>query len=104
MENMEENRIFHIISLFNLLFFHIFHIISHFNLPFFHIVHILSLFDLLFFHIFHIISQLFFDISRINKAELILENQPTRREENSDLKESLETMKKRYGTYGRNVS
>jgi hypothetical protein len=23
---------------------------------------------------------------------------------NSDLKESLETMKKRYGTYGRNVS
>jgi hypothetical protein len=26
------------------------------------------------------------------------------REENSDLKESLETMKKRYGTYGRNVS
>jgi hypothetical protein len=24
--------------------------------------------------------------------------------ENSDLKESLETMKKRYGTYGRNVS
>jgi hypothetical protein len=28
----------------------------------------------------------------------------TWREENSDLKESLETMKKRYGTYGRNVS
>jgi hypothetical protein len=33
-----------------------------------------------------------------------LENQQTWREENSDLKESLETMKKRYGTYGRNVS
>jgi hypothetical protein len=37
--------------------------------------------------------------------ELILENQETCREENSDLKESsLETIKKRYGTYGRNVS
>jgi hypothetical protein len=32
-----------------------------------------------------------------------LENQQTWREENSDLKEPLETMKKRYGTYGRNV-
>jgi hypothetical protein len=37
--------------------------------------------------------------------ELILENQETWREENSDLKESsLEIMKKRYETYGRNVS
>jgi hypothetical protein len=45
-----------------------------------------------------------FYISRISKAELILENQQARREENSDLKESLETMEKRYGTYGRNVS
>jgi hypothetical protein len=35
----------------------------------------------------------FFYISRINKTELILENQQTWREENSDLKESLETMK-----------
>jgi hypothetical protein len=35
-----------------------------------------------------------FYISIINKAELILENQQTWREENSDLKESLETMKK----------
>jgi hypothetical protein len=33
-----------------------------------------------------------------------LENQQTWREENSDLKESLETMKKKYETYGRNVS
>jgi hypothetical protein len=33
-----------------------------------------------------------------------LENQQTWGEENSDLKESLEIMKKRYGTYGRNVS
>jgi hypothetical protein len=33
-----------------------------------------------------------------------LENQPTWREENSDLKKSLETMKERCGTYGRNVS
>jgi hypothetical protein len=33
-----------------------------------------------------------------------LENQQTWTDENSDLKESLETMKKRYGTYGRNVS
>jgi hypothetical protein len=34
--------------------------------------------------------------------ELILENQETWREENSDLKESsLETMKKCYGKYGR---
>jgi hypothetical protein len=33
-----------------------------------------------------------------------LENQQTLREKNSDLKESLETMKKRYGTHGRNVS
>jgi hypothetical protein len=33
-----------------------------------------------------------------------LENQETWKEENSDLKESLEKMKKRYGTYGRNVS
>jgi hypothetical protein len=33
-----------------------------------------------------------------------MENQQTWREENSDLKESLETMKKIYGTYGRNVS
>jgi hypothetical protein len=33
-----------------------------------------------------------------------LENQQTWRIENSDLKESLEAMKKRYGTYGRNVS
>jgi hypothetical protein len=31
-----------------------FHIISLFNLPFFHIVHILSLFDLPCFHMFHI--------------------------------------------------
>jgi hypothetical protein len=31
-------------------------------------------------------------------VELILENQQTWRKENSDLKESLETMKKRYGT------
>ena len=38
------------------------------------------------------------------KTELILENQQTWREENSDLIESLEIMKKRYGTYGRNVS
>jgi hypothetical protein len=37
--------------------------------------------------------------------ELAQQNyQQTWREENSDLKESLETMKKRYGTYGRNVS
>jgi hypothetical protein len=35
----------------------------------------------------------FFYIFRINKAELILENQQTWREENSDLKESLKTMK-----------
>jgi hypothetical protein len=33
-----------------------------------------------------------------------LENQQTWGEENIDMKESLETMKKRYGTYGRNVS
>jgi hypothetical protein len=33
-----------------------------------------------------------------------LENQQTWKEENSDLKESLEKMEKRYGTYGRNVS
>jgi hypothetical protein len=33
-----------------------------------------------------------------------LENQQTWREGNSDLKESLETMKKRYGAYGRNIS
>jgi hypothetical protein len=33
-----------------------------------------------------------------------LENQQTWREENSDLKESLETKKKKYETYGRNVS
>jgi hypothetical protein len=33
-----------------------------------------------------------------------LENQQTWREENSDLKESLEAIKKRDGTYGRNVS
>ena len=38
--------------------------------------------------------QPFFCISRINKAELTLENLQTLREENSDLKESLETMKK----------
>ena len=36
----------------------------------------------------------FFYISRINKVEFILENQQTCKEENSDLKESLETMKK----------
>jgi hypothetical protein len=46
----------------------------------------------------------FFYISRISKAEFILENQQTWREENSDLKESLETMTKRYGQYGRNAS
>jgi threonyl-tRNA synthetase len=45
----------------------------------------------------------FFYISRISKTKLIVENQQTWREENSDLKESLETMKKKYGTYGRNV-
>jgi hypothetical protein len=33
-----------------------------------------------------------------------LENQQTWEEENSGLKESLETRKKRYETYGRNVS
>jgi hypothetical protein len=33
-----------------------------------------------------------------------LENQQILREENSDLKKALETMKKRYGTYGRNIS
>jgi hypothetical protein len=33
-----------------------------------------------------------------------LENQQRWREENSDLKESLETMTKSYGIYGRNVS
>jgi hypothetical protein len=33
-----------------------------------------------------------------------LENLQARREENSDLKESIETMENRYGTYGRNVS
>jgi hypothetical protein len=72
-------HIFHIFSLFNLLFFHIFHIFSQFNLPFFHIVHIFSLFNLLFFPycpyhftiffcIFHIISLfnlLFFRIFNI---------------------------------------
>ena len=36
----------------------------------------------------------FFYISRIKKAELILENQQTWREKNLDLKESLETMNK----------
>jgi hypothetical protein len=46
--------IFHIFSLFNLLFLHIFHTISHFNLHFFHIFHIFSLFNLLFIHISHI--------------------------------------------------
>jgi sugar-specific transcriptional regulator TrmB len=39
---------------------------------------------LYFFHVFQVISL----------AELILENQQTWREENSDLKESLETIKK----------
>jgi hypothetical protein len=33
-----------------------------------------------------------------------LENQQTWREENSDLKESLETIKNKFGTDGRNVS
>jgi hypothetical protein len=33
-----------------------------------------------------------------------LEYQQTWREEHSDLKDSLETMKKRYGTYGRKKS
>jgi hypothetical protein len=33
-----------------------------------------------------------------------LENQQTWREEHFDLKESLVTMKKRYGTYGRKES
>jgi hypothetical protein len=33
-----------------------------------------------------------------------LENQQTWREENSDLKEALVPMKRRYGTDGRNVS
>jgi hypothetical protein len=33
-----------------------------------------------------------------------LKNQQTWREEHFDLKESLETMKKRYGTYGRKKS
>jgi hypothetical protein len=40
----------------------------------------------------------------MSKSELILENPQAWREENSDLKESLETVKKRNGTYGRNVS
>jgi hypothetical protein len=48
MENTEENCEFHIISLFNLAFFHILHIFSLFNLAFFHIFHI-SQFKLLFF-------------------------------------------------------
>jgi hypothetical protein len=47
---------------------------------------------------------IFFYISRISKTELILENQQTWRVKNSDLKKSLETMEKSYGTYGRNVS
>jgi hypothetical protein len=34
---MTNTAIFHIISLFNFLFFHIFHIFPHFNLLFFHI-------------------------------------------------------------------
>jgi hypothetical protein len=54
---MEENcemicRVFHIISLFNLSFFHNFHVFSnsfHYS-TFFYIFHILSLFDLPFFH------------------------------------------------------
>ena len=50
------NFIFHIISQFNLGFFHIFHIFSLFNLPFFHIFPIFSLFNLLFFCIFQIFS------------------------------------------------
>jgi hypothetical protein len=33
-----------------------------------------------------------------------LDNQQTWREENSDLKESLETMNKRYGAHGSKVS
>jgi hypothetical protein len=33
-----------------------------------------------------------------------LENQQTWREEHFDLKESLETLNKRYGTYGRKES
>jgi hypothetical protein len=33
-----------------------------------------------------------------------LENQQTWRDDHSDLKESLGTMKKRYGTYGRKPS
>jgi hypothetical protein len=36
-------------------------------------------------------------------AELILENQQTWKEENSDLKESLETIKKGYGTYEKKI-
>ena len=53
MTNTEIFHIFHIISLFNLLFFHIFHIFSLFNLLFFHIFLIISHFI----HICHIISQ-----------------------------------------------
>jgi hypothetical protein len=46
----------HIISPFNIIFFHIFPIFSLFNLLFFHIFHIFSLFNLPFLHIFHIFS------------------------------------------------
>jgi hypothetical protein len=38
---------------------------------------------------------LYFQNYQTSKPELILENQQAWREENSDLKESLETMKKR---------
>jgi hypothetical protein len=43
----------------------------------------------------------FFYISIFSQTKLIVENQQTWREENSDLTESLETIKK---GYGRNVS
>jgi hypothetical protein len=42
-------------------------------------------------------------ISRINKAELILKNQQTWREEHFDLNDSLDTMKKDMEHMGKNI-
>jgi hypothetical protein len=48
-------------------------------------------------------SEIYINIVKLCKTN-ITENQQTWREEHFDLKESLETMKKGYGTYGRKES
>jgi hypothetical protein len=85
--------IVHILSLFDLPFFHIFPIFSHFNLLFFHIYLVISLFNLLFLHICDIFGKL--------NSEKIWKIQKKIVKRYGNYEREISWIVKRYGKYGK---